>query len=248
MRYFGVASVDAWREQYENPLTAFRASPKFAKRLGPVAAWLRQGEVLATHLDCKPYDEGAFKAALSGFRALTLEHDLSVIQTALTAQCAAHGVAVVFVPAPPGCPASGATRWLTPEKALLLLSLRHKTNDHLWFTFFHESAHLLKHRKKGLFVDGLDGLNGDLESEADRFACDVLIPPTDARRLETLALEAHGRLSKELVKEFARGIGVAPGVVVGRMQKEKWVPWTHFNDLKDQYEWPEAAVLNDSYE
>lgn len=246
MRYFGVASVGAWRDQYENPLTAFRASQKYAKRLGPVAAWLRRGELLATNLECKSYDESAFKAELSGFRALTQEHDLGVIRATLTARCAERGVAVVFVPAPPGCPASGATRWLTPEKALLLLSLRYKTNDHLWFTFFHEAGHLLKHRKKGLFVDGLNGLDGEQEKEADRFACDLLIPPSDARRLEALAREARGRLSKEQVQEFARGIGVAPGVVVGRMQKEGWVPWSHFKDLKDHYDWHENVPTSES--
>ncbi|MFN7898261.1 MAG: HigA family addiction module antitoxin [Synechococcaceae cyanobacterium] len=31
------------------------------------------------------------------------------------------------------------------------LSLRHKINDHLWFTLFHEAGHLLKHGKKATF-------------------------------------------------------------------------------------------------
>ena len=43
---------------------------------------------------------------------------------------------------------SGATRWLTPEKALIQLSLRHKSDDQLWFTFFHETGHVLLHGKR----------------------------------------------------------------------------------------------------
>ncbi|MBC7433402.1 MAG: hypothetical protein H7345_15165 [Rubritepida sp.] len=36
---------------------------------------------------------------------------------------------------------------------------------------------------------------------------------------------------------LAKEIGVEPGIVVGRMQKEKWLPWTHLNVLKVSYTW-----------
>jgi len=39
----------------------------------------------------------------------------------------------------------GATQRLTPTKALIQLSLRYKTGDQLWFTFFHEAGHILLH-------------------------------------------------------------------------------------------------------
>ena len=60
----------------------------------------------------------------------------------LQGRCAAAGVAVVFVPALPKTGVSGATRWLHPQKAIIQLSLRYKSNDHLWFTFFHEAGHI----------------------------------------------------------------------------------------------------------
>lgn len=44
------------------------------------------------------------------------------------------GVAVVIVPPLPGVRAYGATRWLHSTKALIQMSLRGKTDDHLWFT------------------------------------------------------------------------------------------------------------------
>jgi hypothetical protein len=34
---------------------------------------------------------------------------------------------------------------LSPGKALIQLSLRYKTNDHLWFSLFHEAGHVLLH-------------------------------------------------------------------------------------------------------
>ena len=41
---------------------------------------------------------------------------------------------MVFVPALTGCRVSGATSWLSSDRVLIALSLRHKTNDHLWLT------------------------------------------------------------------------------------------------------------------
>lgn len=241
LEFFGVASVDAWRTRYEAPLTAFRASDKYDKKRGAVAAWLRQGELQANRPECGPFDKSTFKEVLGGLRALTSVTEPADLIPSLIERCASAGVAVIFVPAPPGCPASGATRWLTPDKAMLMLSLRHKSNDHLWFTFFHEAAHLLLHSKKMLFIDGLDGLEGKLEEEADHFARDFLIPPVHAQALAALAQK--GRVSKDEVRHFAAMAAIAPGIVVGRMQKEGWLPWTHMNDLKVRYRWttPEEA-------
>lgn len=238
LEFFGVASVEAWRSRYEAPLTAFRASDKFAKKIGSVATWLREAERQATEARCGSFDQASFKQALGDLRKLTSVVEPSVFLPKLVARCASAGVAVVLVPAPPGCPASGATRWLTPEKAMVVLSLRYKRNDHLWFTFFHEAGHIVLHGKKVLFIEGIEGLDGESEEEADRFARDLLIPPADARKLQKLG--RRGRVSKLEVKEFAAKVGVAPGIVVGRMQKEGWLPWSHMNDLKVRYDWAEA--------
>jgi hypothetical protein len=151
LRFFGVASVEAWLQRYSQPLVAFRASGKSRKQVGAVAAWLREAERQATALRCAPYDKGALRDALPELRALTVEADPEVFVPRVQQACAAVGVAVVFVPAPPGCPVHGATRWLTPEKALLALSLRYKSDDQLWFSFFHEAAHILKHARKQQF-------------------------------------------------------------------------------------------------
>ncbi|MBK6514442.1 MAG: hypothetical protein IPG04_10075 [Polyangiaceae bacterium] len=47
---------------------------------------------------------------------------------------------------------SGLARWLHKDQALIQLSLRHKTADHLWFSF-HEAGHILLHGKKTIFID-----------------------------------------------------------------------------------------------
>ena len=235
LRFFGVASVDAWEKQYADPLVAFRASTKQTKEIGAVAAWLRQGERLAENIICAPFDKTAFRQALAQARELTNESAPGVFIPRLVTECSGAGVAVVFIPAPKGCPVSGATRWLSTEKALLLLSFRHKSNDHFWFSFFHEAAHLLLHSKKLLFVDvdvDVDSrIDGDDEDHADSFAADCLISPAQAAQMSAIPK------TLDAVRNFAKRIGIAPGIVVGRMQKDGLLPWTHLNGLKTRYRW-----------
>ena len=237
LKFFGVASVEAWREQYEAPaaLAAFKASPKHEKKVAAVSAWLRKGEKDATELPCGPFDKTRFVAELRDLRKLTNEPDPDVFVSKLTKACARAGVAVIFQPAPQGCPASGATKWLTSGKALLMLSLRYGSNDQLWFAFFHEAAHILLHGKKMLFLEMDGGLDGKHEDQADAFARDFLIPPEDAKMLPFLAHQF------DEVSGFADKIGVAPGIVVGRMQHDGVLPWNYLNRLKVRYHWNDSV-------
>src|SRR5699024_5635107 len=118
-----------------------------------VSAWLRKGELDAAAIECEPYDKRTFRHALNSARNLTTEANLTKLASALTKLCAKAGVAVVFVPGLPTTPISGATRWIAPDKAIIHLSIRYKSNDHLWFTFFHEAGHILLHGKKELFLE-----------------------------------------------------------------------------------------------
>jgi plasmid maintenance system antidote protein VapI len=143
-------------------------------------------------------------------------------------------VAVVIVPPLPGVRAYGATRWLHSTKALVQLSLRGKTDDHLWFTFFHEAAHVLKHGKRAVFVEDGDekaAARDPREAEANAFACDLLIPPAEYERFC-----ANGDFSVAAIRRFAVRIGIAPGIVAGRLQHERKVPFSRGNQLKRRFD------------
>lgn len=230
LKYFGVSSVAIWNKRYTEPVAAFRASNKFEKEGAAVSAWLRQGERQATEINCKPFDKAKFMQALPMLRALSNEANPETFVPKLTQACAELGVAVVFAPTPRGCPVSGATRWLAPDKALLMLSLRHATNDHLWFAFFHEVGHILLHGKKMLFLE-LKNLDDQHEQEADKFARNLLIPPAAASQLPELAK------TYAAVTQFASKLKIPPAIVVGRMQKEKLLTWGQLNNCKVRYHW-----------
>lgn len=232
LQFFGVGSVDAWRSWSDGlGQTAYRMSDSAGKAFGSIAAWLRFGEIQASMLECEDYSKETFKTNLESLRTLTLESDPNVFVPRMQELCAEAGVAVVFAPTPGGCPASGATRWLAPNKALLMLSLRYKTNDHLWFTFFHETAHILLHRKKLMFLENTKNGDGKEEEEANQFAADLLIPSEYFDLFRTLTN------TRAEVSQFARKIGIPPGIVVGRMQHEGILPHRQLNDLKVRYTW-----------
>ncbi len=233
LRFFDVPDVGAWRETYRDvlELAAFRMSSSFDSKPGAVAAWLRQGEIESALIECKPWDTKQFQEALSNIRPLTRKKDPSFFLPELVKRCAECGVAVVIVRAPTGCRASGATRFLSPSKALLLLSFRYLSDDHFWFTFFHEAGHLLLHGKKALFLEGADMASNKEEEEANEFAAHVLVPPQFHRRLLNLPVDGL-----EVIK-FARLVGVSPGIIVGQLQHLGRFKPRQLNNLKRRFAW-----------
>jgi HTH-type transcriptional regulator/antitoxin HigA len=233
LSFFGVAGVEEWRALWESPEAVFRQSTAFTANRAATAAWLRKGELDAQKVDCAPFDETVFTDALRALRGFTSKEPAQFVP-ALREQCAAAGVAVVFVPPLAGVRAYGVTRWLHSTKALVQLSLRGKTDDHLWFTFFHEAGHVLKHGKRAVFVeDGNEkaAARDPREAEANAFACDLLIPPAEYERLC-----ANGDFSVAAIRRFAGRIGVAPGIVAGRLQHERKVPFSRGNQLKRRFD------------
>lgn len=182
--FFGVADVEAWKNIWLSPTVVYRKSAVFEGKPEVMATWLRLGELETRAVRCTAFDKSRFRTALHEIRALTVEKP-EVFEPKMKALCADAGVAVVFVQEIKNAPVSGATQWLTPEKAKLQLSLRYKTNDQFWFTFFHEAGHILFGGKRETFID-LDHATGKGEREADNFAANHLIPPRRAGELNAL--------------------------------------------------------------
>jgi HTH-type transcriptional regulator / antitoxin HigA len=229
LNFFGVASPEQWETRWMGTQVSFRTSKVFSSDPYAIASWLRMGELTARNISCKPFDASKFKNALLSIRQLTVkppEH----FQQEVICSSADAGVAVAFVPEIPGIRASGATWWVTPNKAVVQLSLRYKSDDQLWFSFFHEAGHILLHGKKEVFIEGDD--KNSKEDEADRFASDALIPPKKYRQF----IRA-GRCSKTAIQTFASELGIAPGIVAGRLQHDNKLHHSYCNDLKKRFKW-----------
>lgn len=225
--FFGVATTAALETVSLQP-RMLRASKAFEPSDGALAAWLRLAEEQASDVPTQPFDAAACREALSNLRALTLLPGLDWLDP-LRQLTASVGIATVIVKELPKCRVNGATRWLSPEKAMVALSLRHRRNDIFWFTFFHEMCHVLKHSKKETFIDaGTSDIATELENEADAFAARTLIPTSQAHLLPTLTTPTE-------VCAFAARIGVAPGIVLGRLQHDHLIHPSQMTQLFDRY-------------
>jgi HTH-type transcriptional regulator / antitoxin HigA len=130
-----------------------------------------------------------------------------------------------------GCAASGATRFVSPNKAVIILSFRYLSEDHFWFTFFHEVAHLLFHNSRLTFIDGEEPISNKMEREANEFAERVLIP--EHQRDELMDFNPR----RDNIIRFAYSVGVSPGIVVGQLQHYNVIKRNQMNYLKRRFDW-----------
>jgi len=235
LRFFCVVSPEIWKKNYTQLQASFRRSgDDLSDNLGAISVWLRAGERVMEKKAYSPnrYTAKGFKAALLKIRNLTVERPESFEQK-LNKLCYEAGVNLVLIPAIRRARVSGVARWINSQKPLIQLSLYGKTNDRFWFTFFHESAHILLHKEKQtVFLDSDSRHSeGNLqEQEADNFAANMLIPKEYLSELRDLP---H---TKSAVQAFAKRIRIHPGIAVGRMQHEGILPYrTLLNDLKASF-------------
>ena len=230
--FFNVGSVGAWEKQYADMAVQFRKSINKTDTTNDenIAAWLKIGENKAKEIPTATFSKHQFKSALQKIRTLTIKTPTEFAPE-LVKICAENGVAIVFVKEFPKTKICGATYWLGGEKAILMLSLRYSWADIFWFTFFHEAGHLLLHSKDSLIVDGNELSGNTREDEANDFAANTLIPP---EQYKSFLLE-YARPDKSAITSFAKTLNIAPGIIVGRLQKEGRIPYSWFNDLRERY-------------
>ena len=239
LRFFGVATPDEWRTHYGGMQVAFRRSRAEQSDVGAISAWLRLGEQEVEKLDGPKYDKARFEKALREIRGLTCESP-EVFEPRMRAVLRDAGILLALVPAIPRAHVSGVARWLNPTRPLIQLSLYGKTNDKFWFSFFHEAAHILLHannkeEKKSIFLDDPNAAHTDdpHEHEANEWSGNWLIPAQHTQALASLR-------TKAAVTDFARQIGIHPGIVVGRLQHDGLIDPSWMNGLKQSFRFREA--------
>lgn len=227
LAFYGVSSVAAWHEIWESPAVAARRSPCFQSQPGSASAWIRQGELQAHQLVCKPFNRALFLKAIQTIRGLTREEP-ERFEPEMKRLCSEAGVAVALVKEMRNVPWNGATKWLSARKAMILLSLRGKGEDKFWFSFFHEAGHVLNDSKKDLLIN--DGNRADpREARADQFAADFLVPSRLNEQIKSF------RSAKE-VTNLAAQLGISPGIVAGRYQFLT-NRWSYFKDTIRTFQW-----------
>jgi len=230
LAFLGVGSPDAF--EAKQSLLAVHHRQAKSGRSSPehVFSWLALGERKARQMALAPFDADRFRSAVDEIRTLTVESP-AVFEPRMTALCRSSGVALVFEKPISQTHLFGSARWLDSDHALIQMSLRMKLNDHFWWTFFHEAAHLLLHRGRN-FLDDEKGVGDGPEEEADAWTEDVLI---GRERFQDFVKGYRGSAAE--VQAFAGHVGLHPGIVVGMLHHVRALPYDHLNGLRVRFDW-----------
>lgn len=222
-QYFGVVRLSLLGNELITKIACRRLAITDKSDLA-IMAWVQEARIQARKIQTSPINIKGLIAAIPEIRKMTLmktEEFCPKIRTTLE-NC---GIALVFLPHLKGSFLQGAT-FLDGNKIVVGLTVRGKNADKFWFSLFHELAHIVLGH-----IGNINGTTKKDEKDADTWAGDILINPA-----EFAAFKLRGNYSEKNVLAFAKEQGIAPGIVVGRMQLEGMIKYSVLNNLKVKYE------------
>lgn len=223
-KFFAVASLEFDTELKRK--LVFRKSANKNFSFESLYCFLRYGEIQSNKEVYNKFDIDELKKASLEIRKLANNSFLSQFEKIkkILLQC---GVYLVYETNLPHTYINGVSYKITPDKAIIMISNKGKKDDILWFTFFHEIAHLIKHSKKEVFIDSDNDIKNDIEYEADEYSRNILIPDNEYDDF----VKTTKKYTTNAICDFARKNNILPGIVVGRLQKNGIIKWNQFNNL-----------------
>lgn len=185
--------------------------------------WAQKAKLEARNIYTASINIGKLKEIVPEIRAMTVL-DPEMFCPVLVERLAECGVALVFLPHIGRSFLHGAAFYDGP-KIVLGLTVRGRDADRFWFSLFHELGHIILGH-----IAQPDGTTDEDEFNADSYARDTLIPDQLFNNFVN-----RGNYDKSAVIQFAKQTNIAPGIVVGRLQKENHIPFSWYGDLKVKY-------------
>lgn len=194
-------------------------------------AWLRRAEALAAEQAVGAWSQEHLEPLVAALLRLTLN---AADAAQAPATLARWGVRCVLLRPLERTYLDGAAFWLDGGPAVAL-TLRYDRIDSFWFTLLHEVAHLAE-GETAIFVDRLENGDSDAsasglesgEHTANRLAADWLVPPT---AFHQFVATTQPHFSRARIETFAAQQGRHPGIVLGRLQRDNFVPWKNLRSL-----------------
>jgi HTH-type transcriptional regulator/antitoxin HigA len=131
-----------------------------------------------------------------------------------------------------GAPVQGYISQKSEGIYQMVLTIRGSFADIFWFSLFHEIGHIVNGDigKTLKFID--DGSDNVKEMTADLFASNMLLSPASYEKFVK-----RGDFSIETICKYARTQNVMPYIVIGRLQKEKYLNYSAYSNYKLRYKW-----------
>lgn len=186
-------------------------------------AWAQEAKIEARNRKTSPVDLKTLEKKLPDIRKMT-QMKPEVFCPELIDSLADCGIAMIFLPYIGGSFLHGAT-FCEGEKIVVGLTVRGKYADMFWFSFFHEIGHILLGH-----IHQPNGTSEEDESAADAFARDTLIP----EEIYSSFVE-QDNFNRDSIISFAKCAEIDPGIVVGRLQKDGYLQYNKFNEMRTKY-------------
>lgn len=186
-------------------------------------AWAQRAKLEARSISTAPINIRKMEELIPSIREMTMQkpEDFCHVLCEKLAEC---GIALVFLPHIGGSFLHGAT-FYDGSKIVIGVTVRGKDADRFWFSLFHELGHIVHGH-----IAQADGTSEEDEAMADNYARTSLIPDD-----LFIGFVEKSCFDKQSIVEFARKTNIDPGIVVGRLQKEQYIPFSWYRDLKTKY-------------
>lgn len=206
------------------PGIAYRRQAITEKANYALLAWAQKAKLEARSINTKSIDIEQLKHYIPIIRKMTKQNP-EVFCPELCKMLANCGIALVFLPHIDGSFLHGAS-FYDKNKIVIGLTVRGKDADKFWFSLFHELGHVIYGH-----INNENGTTEQEEKDADDFASNTLIPKVNFESFVSKNL-----FTTKSIQEFANENDIDIGIVVGRLQKEGYINYNRFNNLKTKYE------------
>jgi HTH-type transcriptional regulator/antitoxin HigA len=229
----GVCSLLGIKSISENfsPAAAFRFGKHASIDQPSIAAWLKIIEQKSLKVKAAEFSVDSLKTAIPQIvaNAHTPEKCSTVVD--LLNRC---GVKLVLEPPFKGTHIDGAVIYVN-ETPVIGMTMRLDRIDNFWFTLMHELGHIiLNHRTGFVDVDVHDyaamQASAD-ETNANKWAAHTLISDNEYKKFVARTKPYFSRVA---IMSFAESMGVHPGIVVGRLQRDGHVPWKNLRGFLER--------------
>ncbi len=222
-KYFGIVELSLLENEQITRIACRRLAITEKSDLA-LMAWVQEAKIIARGIQTEPINIKGLIAAIPDIRKMTVmkPNEFCPKVKKYLADC---GIALVFLSHLKGSFLQSAT-FFDGNKIVVGLTARGKDADKFWFSLFHELAHIVLGH-----VGQINGISDEDERAADTWSEETLI-----NKKEFNAFIKEKDYTEQSIIRFAKEQGIAPGIVVGRMQIEGIIKYSMLNKLKEKYE------------
>ncbi len=214
------------------PVGAFRMATNTTISQNVLGAWIRLCQLAGSDKDIlTKFDKKYTDDLISEIKGIMCQKDAN-IQGDLRNVMGKYGIDFSVARNFRGAPVQGYISQKNDGIYQMVLTIRGAFADIFWFSLFHEIGHIVNGDigRNFKFID--DGSDGDKESAANLFASNMLLSPESYKMFIQ-----RGDFSIEAIYKYAESQNVMPYIVIGRLQKEKYLDYRTYCNYKLRYKW-----------